>query len=236
MTRAEEYLSVFNEIEQLLYRKLGESKHREFGSIVNELANVKKDRVVWQFRDDLREYSELRNAIVHQSRDIPIADPYPETIASLKKLRDILAHPKTARNIMSSPIVRFELKDNIELALNKMAANMLTNVPVYDNKALVGILSEQSLVQWLAKSYQKDGFISDATTIDDIKDYLEPINSGKFDEYKFTKPTTDIYTIADWYDTAIKNGKRLSSVFVTEKGKQDETIMGIITAWDMHRA
>ena len=68
MSRADEFLSVFNEIESLLYKKVGATGHRELESIISELANRKQDRVVLQFRDDLREFSELNQQIFNNTR------------------------------------------------------------------------------------------------------------------------------------------------------------------------
>lgn len=233
MSRADEYRSIFNEIESLLYKKYGAVGHLDLGTIISELA--KKDKVIAAYRNDLREYSELRNAIVHQSRNQAIAEPYPETISSLRDLLNKLTNPQTSRDICTKDVTTFTTEDSIIDAIKKMADLMLTNVPVYDGNELIGVLSEQSYVRWLASCSFEDGFILSETKIIDIITALDPISGANDNEYMFVKPTVDVFTIQDMFEDSLSRGKRLSAVFVTNSGKRADSLLGIITAWDLAR-
>lgn len=234
MSRADEYRRIYNEIEALFKKKLGIVKHEKMVAMIDELI-AKHDRVVYQYRTELDQHRQLRNAIFHQSTDKAIAEPNQETLDSFRSLLEKLKSPQTAIDICTKPVKKFQTSDLIKNAIQQMAENTLTNVPVYNDEKLAGILSEQTYVKWLAAGYTEDGFIKTDSKVADIVDYLDPINGNNDNEYRFVKPNTDVFTIQDMFEDALKRGKRLSAIFVTNSGKQTEGLLGIITAWDLSR-
>ncbi len=80
MTRAEEYRIEFNKLETMLKKRANARSEESISSVVSSLVNIHKDRVVRQFERDIRQFIELRNAIIHQSTDRAIAEPYEETV------------------------------------------------------------------------------------------------------------------------------------------------------------
>jgi hypothetical protein len=77
--------------------------------------------------------------------------------------------------------------------------------------------------------------LAETKTMRDIQKYLDPITGGKFDQYVFVKKDLDVFSIKDLFDNAIAHKQRLSAVFVTESGKSTQSLLGIITAWDLYR-
>ena len=65
MTRAEEYRAEFNKLEKLLKKRANARSEDFIKSVVSDLA--RKDRVIHQFKRDIDQFIELRNAIIHQS-------------------------------------------------------------------------------------------------------------------------------------------------------------------------
>ena len=114
-----------------------------------------------------------------------------------------------------------------------MAEQTLTNVPVYRDKEILGILSDNSYLKWLSTGFADDGFILSETNVGDIAQFLDKLKDDHSDnEYMFIKPSTDVFTIQDMFNSALERGKRLSAIFVTNTGKETESLLGIITAWD----
>lgn len=99
MTRAEEYRIEFNKLETMLKKRANARSKDSVSSVVSALVNIHKDRVVRQFERDIRQFIELRNAIIHQSTNRAIAEPYEETVVSLRKLVVNIEQPKTAWDI-----------------------------------------------------------------------------------------------------------------------------------------
>lgn len=82
MSNASQFLSMFNQVEDHLRKLHGGERVLGFKVLVRELS--KSNSMVLSFKDDLTDFADLRNAIVHRSTDKPIAEPYPETLDRIK--------------------------------------------------------------------------------------------------------------------------------------------------------
>lgn len=82
-------------------------------SVASSLVNIHKDRVVRQFERDIRQFIELRNTIIHQPTNRAIAEPYEETVVSLRKLVVNIEQPKTAWDIATTELIRVSLEDSL---------------------------------------------------------------------------------------------------------------------------
>lgn len=233
MTRAEEFQYEFNKLDKAL-RKLARADDRiEIASVIRDLS--RSNSVVRRFYSDLNSYRDLRNAIVHQSTKHAIAEPYQDTIDALKELTNNIIQPMLARDISSKPVETCRLEDDLMAILKKMQQDNLTNIPVIDDRRIVGILSEASIVRWVVGESGVDGIASTATKVSDIVDYLDDKNGDKYTSYQFVKPSVDVYKIEDAFSEDATKDKRLSAVFVTTNGTSDELPIGVITAWDLGR-
>jgi hypothetical protein len=87
----------YNKIDALLRKKVAGAKTLSFSAVVNEAA--RKDATVRANREDLLEYGDLRNAIVHDRGKTPVllADPRGDVIIKIEKIVNSLSHPKLLR-------------------------------------------------------------------------------------------------------------------------------------------
>jgi predicted transcriptional regulator len=230
MSNAQRFLTLFNDIENYLTNLAGLNKHEDFMRIVVRLCE--KNKVIRAYKDDLREYSELRNAIVHQQKAKPIAEPYDETVEDLGKIIALIKKPPTAYAIASKPVYKCKADELIVDVVKKMTKEVYTHVPVLENGNFVGVFSESALARWLGSSSEKDGFILEAARIGEIKQYFDKENDP-FCCYKFVSRNTDMFTIKDDFLAFVNQTKRLGAVFVTANGKKEEDVLGIITPWDL---
>ena len=85
--------SAYNKIDALLRKKIDGTKATSFSQIVNQAAE--KDPTVRAVKDDLMEYGDLRNAIVHDRGKAPVllADPRDDVVVSIEKILNRLLHP-----------------------------------------------------------------------------------------------------------------------------------------------
>jgi predicted transcriptional regulator len=127
-------------------------------------------------KDDLREYAELRNAIVHQTKDEPIAEPYLETVQHLQKNYEILKNPPTLLKIASRPVYSCKVDDLIIEVVTEMTKKVYTHVHVYENNIFIGVFSESSITKWLGDSAEMDGFLLEQARIGDLKKNLDQPN------------------------------------------------------------
>ena len=233
MTNAEKYLDIFKKIENKLRKEYGGGEYKEFMGLLRELRA--KNSIVRNFYDDLREYAELRNAIVHKSSgsEKPIADPYKETVDGIQELYDAIDKPQTAYDRAVRPVYNSTTDAQIINVVKSMREKIYTHIPISDKDGhFVGVFSESTLVKWLADSVESDGFILEETKVADIQKYLDQ-GDDKFNTYKFISRNMNIFDVQDLFQDSINRKERLGAVFVTQSGLRTEGILGIITAWDL---
>jgi len=230
MSNAQKFLALFNDIERHFNNLAGLNKHEDFMMITARLSE--SNRVIRVLKNDLREYAELRNAIVHQTKNKPIAEPYDETVEDLQKIITLIKKPPTAYNIASKSVYKCKSDDLIIDVVKKMTKEIYTHVPVLKNGKFIGVFSESALARWLSSSAEKDGFILDAIKIGEIEKYFDK-EDDSFCGYKFLPRNVDVFIIRDEFLSFLNQTKRLGAIFVTANGKESEEIIGIITSWDL---
>ena len=74
---SDRFLAAFSRIEQSLRKMTKSSKQDSFGTLLDRATSA----TIRRFSNDLREFAELRNAIVHErGGGYVIAEPHPETV------------------------------------------------------------------------------------------------------------------------------------------------------------
>lgn len=233
MTRAEEYRIEFNKLETMLKKRANARSEESISSVVSSLVNIHKDRVVRQFERDIRQFIELRNAIIHQSTDRAIAEPYEETVTALRQLVVNIEQPKTAWDIATTELIKVELDDNLSEVVRQMAQMHITSLPIVEDKRVIGFVSESTVVKIVDKAFEHGGALIDEAKIKDVA-YDKPYGDDS-DVYAYVTRKVTVYEIEDMFNNAIKKGQRLLAVLVSDKGDASATPLGIITAWDLHK-
>lgn len=99
--RAFPFLAAFNEIEEFLRRALDAHHHTSFSTMVRQ---AERDEIITADQaDDLLELADLRNAISHGRygrQNQPIAEPNPDTLRTITKIRDELLQPVSALQLV----------------------------------------------------------------------------------------------------------------------------------------
>lgn len=233
MTRAEEYRIEFNKLETMLKKRANARSEDSISSVVSALVNIHKDRVVRQFERDIRQFIELRNAIIHQSTNRAIAEPYEETVVSLRKLVVNIEQPKTAWDIATTELIKVSLEDSLSQVVGQMAEMHITSLPIVEDKKVVGFVSESTIVKIVDNAFEHGGALIDEAKIKDVA-YDKPYGDAS-DIYSYVTRKVTVYEIEDMFNDAIKQGKRLLAILVSDKGDASATPLGIITAWDLHK-
>lgn len=233
MTRAEEYRIEFNKLETMLKKRANARSEDSISSVVTSLVNIHKDRVVRQFQRDIRQFIELRNAIIHQSTDRAIAEPYEETVSALRQLVVNIEQPKAAWDIATTELIKVSLEDSLSDVVGQMAQMHITSLPIVEDKKVIGFVSENTIVKIVDKAFEYGGALIDEAKIKDVA-YDQPYGDDS-DVYAYVTRKVTVYEIEDMFNDAIKKGKRLLAILVSDKGDASATPLGIITAWDLHK-
>ncbi len=231
MKNAENFLKIFKTLEDCLRKQINESTYIPFTKLVEKLS--KQNPVINEYKSDLWELAELRNAIVHSPAEVLLADVTDFTVELISKITQQIINPPTAYDIASKPVYCCQLDDSLLIQIKFMKEKTFTHVPVYEGEKFIGVLSESSIFNWLSDAVKRDFFIFDMK-VRDLGKYLDIYNRPN-EYFEFVKKDENAFLIKQWFTEAIKERKRLGAVFVTEDGTKEGKMLGIITAWDIPR-
>jgi len=231
--RAERFIHLYNQTDEhlralLQERRPSSDRYLTFVNVVREVA--KFNHRVRDRKDDLLEYADLRNALVHTAgRDglRYLAEPYPEVIDDFERLAAAIANPKRAEQIGSHNPRRFAPEDSLATALAYMRDAGHGQIVVQGNGP-AQLLSSRGIANWFGQHLGETMATIDAVPLSDV---LPQQPAGSFDI--IGRETTIDEIRARFLDLVSPNGERLLALIVTHSGKPTEKAIGIITAWDV---
>jgi len=234
--RAERFLHLFNQIdehlrEMALQRRPSGDRHASFGSVVREVS--KFNGWVRDSRDDLIEFADLRNALVHTAGLNGVrylAEPYPEVIDRFERLVASITNPKRAGQIGTWDPRRFAPGDSLENVIAYMSEAGHGQIVVQGNGP-AALLSSRGISNWVGQNIRGGSVKLAGVRLADVLPH-EP--EGSFDIIRREMTIDDIRS--RFLALLSPNGERLLALIVTHSGKPTEKALGIITAWDVVNA
>lgn len=220
---AEELLHMLNQIDERLKQRVRSHEGRGFMMRLDIAA--RRDPVLARYKDDLREYSELRNAIVHY-HGFPtqvLAEPTEEALARLRFIVEQILDPPRLIPTFASNVRCFGGDDPLLDALNFMNERRHSQVPVHCAGQLA-LLSAEGIGRWLAANPEARAA---ATPVRDVLAYERP---GTF-EVKSGDTTLEDARVA--FQQAVARGVRLRAILITKDGNPGSKLLGLVTAADL---
>lgn len=226
-----EFLSIYNELHKYLKRRFNYNgnSHTELISIA-----VKNSSYLKQYEDKLKLYANLRNVIVHETlyNGEHIAEPHVIVVEEYKKIKDYILNPPKALSIAipSNQIYKADIDQNALEVIKVMNENSYTHVPITEKEKFIDIFSENTIFSSITSNGEI--MLDKNTCIREFNDYLS-IDNHSSESFEFIKKSTYVYEVEELFQRLFAQNKRLSAVFITEKGNPEEKILGMITAWDI---
>ena len=227
MNNIDDFKRLFNEFEELTFNICKNDRL----TISEAIKELKERRITpystqYNFIEFCRR---LRNSNSHTNNDSEYLIYTDKLIENLKNVINIIKHPYKVYDKATHPVVSFNENNRVRTVMKKMDELNYTHIPIYDdNKNLIGIFSENAIFNYLYNDEIIE--INDDTTFNDIKKYINLNNS---ENIKFVAKNELYDNIINEFISEFKKGSKLSCVMVTEHGKRNEYILGIITAWDI---
>lgn len=227
-SNSERFLVAFNRIEKALEKMTGSNTYVSFFKLIDFAK--KKNAIVRRFEDDLREYGDLRNAIVHHRTAIEyaIAEPHDEVVEKIEQIDRILTEPPVAGGQFRRQVRIFAPDDSLADALRMAGKKKDFQIPVFEEGEFRGLISPSGLMEYLAETVADDVISREITTLSDI---LRHIHTGR--SYEFISANLSVYAAEEMFSDAVVKGRRLDALLITENGRRDEKLIGIITPWDL---
>lgn len=231
-------VELFKELEEVIRKKCGlvgiKTDNVSIDSQIKELS--KKNSVVRRYQDDLLIIKQVRNINTHQRNDKYgyVVCPNPDMNIKLKSIIDEINNPPTIYNsnmcIKKQYMYCKTINDTVESTIKDMVDKTYTHVPILENGIIKGVFSESSLLDIVNT---ESGIIIDKNTkFADILEYLK-LENHSTEEFIFISRNKNIYDVEDIFKDYFIRKKRVGCVYITESGKADESILGMLTAWDV---
>ncbi|WP_085992868.1 CBS domain-containing protein [Oceanobacillus senegalensis] len=227
MHNSDIFLASFNRIEKGLRSLLIHKKDVGFSRAVKILR--KSNPIVKQYSDDLLEFAELRNAIIHDRTNASyvIAEPHEKVVEKMAKIEKELTHPRRVFQVFYRNVCTFQLDAPIKKLLNAIYINDFSKFPIYRGREFKGLITQKGITNWLANQASEDNKNIMETKLEAVLEYEEPHN------YKFISGNSSVFEALEMFKEQIGNGQRLEALLITKNGEPTEKLDGIITNWDI---
>ena len=229
--RADTFLEIFRELEDLLEQKYS-GKKLHYSSVVFEFLNSEDSAPI---REKLDLCREIRNVLTHSSKlgGESVVEPSETVLNNLKECIEFIKMPPLALTFATpaDKILKTNLSANAFKTMSKMDKNGFSHVPVLENNYFVGVFSSRTVFDYTLKN--PDNPINYKTTIRDID---KAINlSSHSENYVFAKRELSSLEARKIFERVGGKNKRVSIIFITENGRKSERILGLLTPWDLMR-
>lgn len=226
MKNSDKFLEFFSAIEKQLKKITHLDSKSSFYQFVENASH--KHSEVRHYKDDLKEYADLRNAIVHERSDSHvIAEPNEQAVIHLEKIKNNILKPPPIYPTFKKAVLSFDANNSIAEAVKAMQEHSFSQVPVIENGKFKSILTANTVTRWLGANVKDDVFSLSETTIDFVLKYTE-----KFERCEFIPKNQSIFETINIFHEIENKGCRLEAAFITEHGKKSEKIIGIVTLAD----
>lgn len=227
----EEFLDKYKQMENIVRNEynLGDND-----SIVNFLINSKEFKHIENELDLCRD---TRNLLSHNPKinGEYLVYPSEEMIKLLDEVIQKVTKPLKASNVMvkKSELCFKSMQDKVKDAMITMKEHSYKYIPILEDGVLVGMFSAKTILD-IMTSEGVDSFKDDAT-FESISKYIaiENVSSKTF---AFVGNSTPLCEVKDIFKEDVEHKERINIIFVTQHGKSDEKLLGIITAWEIASA
>ena len=220
-TKAQRFLDAYARIEKILYEIIRETKYVPFSQMITRAS--RENLIISARANDLRQYHELRNAIVHNRgrENEVIAEPCDSVTDDIEKIADMLESKHELLSIASSPVIAVGKDDSISSAYRLMRKMNTSKIPVYHNGVYAGLITMEEIAGWALENRNEEDSVSSILT------------ERKNERVLFVKKNAPLQMIMRSYESSLKHGLTLLAILITEHGLPKEKPLGIITVADL---
>lgn len=227
MTNSARFIIAYNKIDSCLRNIYNFSSSITFADLIRRCAD--KNQIVRSNETLLGDYARLRNAIIHKStEEIIIAEPHTSVTEKLEQIAGLICTPPKALSVFGNrKVTTIDADTKLKFAIKLIRESHFSNIPVYKDTILKGILNNKIIVKKIGEQLGKGNSIDEYLNNETAAGILE---EGYFDTYYkiFSKKVT-LENLAD----AFFANRKLIAVLITETGERTQRPICIITAYDL---
>ena len=221
------FLSTFNELEKYFKSEFFRGHWKSFKQMLKEGSRF--NPIIKQFKEELFEFTDLRNAIVHnRSNDYKvIAEPHEYIVERFVNIKNQIMNP-VKMDVFFKKVYTCKLTDKISLPLELIHNQLISQIPVLDNNRVVEVLNASTIAYWLAN--QKKVSI-ESELVSQVIEYKEFKQN-----FKIVPAKTTVFHAAEIFMNSYKNhpkNRYYDTLLITQNGIENESLKGIIVLSDI---
>ncbi len=229
MDRAARFIHLYNRLSDHLRETTDADKRASFAEMVNRAAQ--KDAAIRAVENQLKEFADLRNAIVHH-RDYPatiIAEPSEAALLEFTAIVEKALAPRRLLPTFRRSVRVFSTEERLVEALRYMRDHEYSQVVVRDGHGLA-LLTVEGVARWLEQQAEAESIGIADVTVGDACACEVP------DTVEFMGGQRTLFEAREAF-AAIggRRQPRLFAIVITRNGRPDEPPLGIVTPWDVLR-
>ncbi len=220
----ERFLAAHSAVE----RALRQQSSRPDAGFVALVAQYARDHRGWTDADALRQLAELRNVVVH-SRTEPyeyLSIPTRRTVERLEAIRDGLLHAPLAIPTFQREVATAQFSDRLSRVLEVIRSSNFSQLPVYDERRFTALLTENGITRWLA---HHSSTTCTAVDLDDVSVADVVAEQENRQNWAFLARDARVDSVIERF----ASNPLLEAVLITHRGKENESLLGIATRWDV---
>lgn len=227
MANSDTFLAIFSDIESWLRQQTDADRSTPFYRLIDRASQ--NNRAVARYRDDLKEFADLRNAIVHERTDGHIiAEPNARALADFQRIRNALLTPPMVLPKFSAPVVTRTHNDSVGVAVTDMRTGSFSQLPILSEGKIIALLTAETIVRWLATEVKNDIANPWETRISAVIGHAENV-----DHFCFLSRRSTLLDALSQFEDFSARGRTLDAILISEGGKPEQKLLGILTIFDL---
>ena len=226
MESTQTFLNLCKEFEQAVETRYG--RHQ---SAYHTLMRMQEYRKYWPGIDVIREIRNLyqHNVVEVGGKEAMIVTQ--DTCDTLRGIIQMVENPPVIKDVYTRNLVSARREETIGTVIRRMQQSTFSHVPILDDrKHLVGVFSKTTLFQILMKGVPLEEILK--TPLSDY-DAETDIRFHQSESFGFTGLYVRQAEVQKRFGKVYENGKRLTALYVTEHGRPEEAVIGVVTPWDL---
>lgn len=181
------------------------------------------------YQSDFDLYRSIRNNLTHNTfkGSYPVAVST-EVLLSLLRMVDRMNWKCLNVAVKRSSLIVARATSKMASVIKIMSDKNISHIPIFDeNDLMIGVISEAALIDIMASSKP----VNDTSIVSDFASYFRVQNNPN-ETYLFLRKNAYLYEARRLFENRYSDGKRLGVIFLTDTGKQEEKVLGLLAAVD----
>lgn len=223
--QVERFQAAFHAVEQQLRALLDRPPATPMSDLIHQYAAQYRS---WPHLQTLRTASELRNLLAHR-RTTPYgypAIPAPALVAAVETIRDQMLNPRRVVPTFQCAVTKVQEETPLSAVLQLIHQADFSQFPVYRGDSFQGLLTENGIARWLAYyAVHADTLIelADESVAKVLQSEEQRTNFGFIGREATVEEAASCFA----------ENSFLEALLITQHGRADQSLLGIITRWDM---